>query len=403
MEIGFVSFNQEALGRAGKVLKMLQGQGAIDELGLGRIRDAFSNSMFPGLSVLQTRAKYFVMLPALYAHLERKRIANAREARSLVREYEIKLTDRLLRSSGLEAGGIIGAESLRKREQYVKYDPTYVYISGMETYGLVKTSGNIYAMLAERSAARQGLPEHVRGPEAEDSDDLDGMSQIFLTPAVDYTFESSGELFITLSPAEARFLKERIVRAVPDSLLAELLDSGVFRSLTDDEFEAIGPTIQPVVSAQNYRIYTLALRYSRFANLLRLFYAMLYNRGVGAADEALEMGRRFTESLTAPHAEFAPGQIEEILDFAKPRISEDKSIGFCLKAARLISEGDYAALEREIVNREQDIKGPRRSKLLNPQDYEPGHPFDVPALMTYRWSTIVKTVFRDIAQGLDNG
>jgi hypothetical protein len=39
-------------------MKLLQGQGAIDELGLGRIRDAFSNEMFSGLSTLQTHAKY---------------------------------------------------------------------------------------------------------------------------------------------------------------------------------------------------------------------------------------------------------------------------------------------------------------------------------------------------------
>jgi hypothetical protein len=43
MEIGFVNFNQEALNRANKVMRLLQGQGAIDELCLGRIRDAFSN------------------------------------------------------------------------------------------------------------------------------------------------------------------------------------------------------------------------------------------------------------------------------------------------------------------------------------------------------------------------
>ena len=97
MEIGFVSFNQEALNRANKVMKLLQGQGAIDELGLGRIRDAFSNTMFPGLSVLQTHAKYFMLMPSLYAHLERKYISDTCEARKIVRDNEIKLTDRLMK------------------------------------------------------------------------------------------------------------------------------------------------------------------------------------------------------------------------------------------------------------------------------------------------------------------
>ena len=34
MEIGFVNLNQDALNKANKLMKLLQGQGAIDELGL---------------------------------------------------------------------------------------------------------------------------------------------------------------------------------------------------------------------------------------------------------------------------------------------------------------------------------------------------------------------------------
>ena len=127
MEIGFISFDQEALGQANKVMSMLRGQGAIDELGLGRIRDAFSNEMFPGISTLQTRAKYFLLLPALYSFLEHTGIGDAREAREKVREYEISLTRRMMEGETPDTiKGIIGAESLRNNEPYVKYDPARV-------------------------------------------------------------------------------------------------------------------------------------------------------------------------------------------------------------------------------------------------------------------------------------
>lgn len=116
MEIGFLSFNQEALNRANKVMKLLQGQGAIDELGLGRIRDAFSNMMFPGMSVLQTHAKYFLLLPALYAYLEKNRINDAREARMIVRDQEIKMTNRLMEGSSKDTTGIIGADMLKEQQ-----------------------------------------------------------------------------------------------------------------------------------------------------------------------------------------------------------------------------------------------------------------------------------------------
>ena len=38
-------------------------QGAVDELGIGIIRDAFANYFFPGTSTIQTRAKYFLIVP----------------------------------------------------------------------------------------------------------------------------------------------------------------------------------------------------------------------------------------------------------------------------------------------------------------------------------------------------
>ncbi len=400
MEIGFVSFNQEALNRANKVMKLLQGQGAIDELGLGRIRDAFSNTMFPGMSVLQTRAKYFLILPALYAHLEKKRIADAREARTIVRDYEVKITRRLMYGSEKDAGGIIGADSLRNREKYVKYDPTYVYQAGMETYGLLKTSGNFYATLAERSAVRDSQPKKMRGGETEDSDDLAGLHQLFLTCGEDYRFESSEPLDIELSSLEAEYLKSRIINAVPGALISEILDSGLFSTITGYEFESIGEAIHEKVSERNYMIYTLALRYSRFAYLLRMFYAMLYDRGVGATTDAEEKATNFKEYLELHHADFTPDKIEEILSFAAPKLTEDSSIHFCRKATRLIADGSYSDLEKLIISREQAIKGQRRSKLLNPHDYGPCKPFEIPTLMTYRWSTIVRNVFNDIAKGL---
>ena len=37
-----------------------------DELGIGQIRDALSDLLFPGTSTLQTRARYFLFVPWCY-------------------------------------------------------------------------------------------------------------------------------------------------------------------------------------------------------------------------------------------------------------------------------------------------------------------------------------------------
>ena len=66
MDIGYINFGREEKENLYKVLQSIRDHHAIDELGIGRIRDAFSNKMFPGMSTLHNRAKYFAVLPALY-------------------------------------------------------------------------------------------------------------------------------------------------------------------------------------------------------------------------------------------------------------------------------------------------------------------------------------------------
>lgn len=408
MEIGFVSFNQEALNRANKVMKLLQGQGAIDELGLGRIRDAFSNTMFPGMSVLQTHAKYFLLMPALYAHIEKTRIADTREARSIVREQEIKMTYRLMDGSAKDAKGIIGADILKESRgaKYVKYDPAYVYQAGMETYGLIPRGGNTYAILAERSAIYQNMPKKHKGTEenGDDSDDLTGNRQIFKTCGINYDFNSKAQLSIALKRKEAEFLKQQIVATTHGSLLSYLLDNGLYKSVTAFSFDddALGKLLKDNIPDELYLTYNLALRYSRFAYLLRLRYAMQYDILVGAEESAEIEATKFNRLLTKYAHEFTPDSINEIIQFVSSKVSEKSCKLFIEKSAQLIAEKNFDELDRQILLREKTIKGLKRSKLLNYKDMQQGKPFESPQPMAYRWNTIVRTVLSEIEEGLSN-
>ena len=64
MKLGYIHSNREEQTRVMQVLKMTSESVALDELGIGRIRDAFSDRMFPGISTLQKHIKYF-SLPCL--------------------------------------------------------------------------------------------------------------------------------------------------------------------------------------------------------------------------------------------------------------------------------------------------------------------------------------------------
>lgn len=56
MQIGWVDFSKTERDKVVSILRLLGTQTALDELGIGTVRDAFSDMLFPGISTLQTRA-----------------------------------------------------------------------------------------------------------------------------------------------------------------------------------------------------------------------------------------------------------------------------------------------------------------------------------------------------------
>src|SRR6187200_3252784 len=61
--IGWIDFSPTHRNRVGSVLDLLRPEGMVDELSMGTIRDALANQLFPGISTIQTRAKYFFIIP----------------------------------------------------------------------------------------------------------------------------------------------------------------------------------------------------------------------------------------------------------------------------------------------------------------------------------------------------
>ena len=58
--IGWIDFSSEHREKVKTVIDLLTISDVVDELGIGTIRDCFSDTLFPGISTIQTRAKYFV-------------------------------------------------------------------------------------------------------------------------------------------------------------------------------------------------------------------------------------------------------------------------------------------------------------------------------------------------------
>lgn len=131
-QLGWVDFSNEDRDRVKHALSQLAQPGTLDELGIGGLRDAFADLMFPGFSTLQTRAKYFISVPRIirdYLQLSCVRQRKQPFAHYL-EEQEAHLSE-LLRERHRDSGqtGISGF-SLQKGER-VSRQPSSIYWVGL--------------------------------------------------------------------------------------------------------------------------------------------------------------------------------------------------------------------------------------------------------------------------------
>lgn len=67
--VAWLNFDAEQQRRTELMMAAIAEQGTIDSLGLGNIRDLIAGALHPGITVLQTRARYLVFLPNIYRSL----------------------------------------------------------------------------------------------------------------------------------------------------------------------------------------------------------------------------------------------------------------------------------------------------------------------------------------------
>src|SRR2546430_10625723 len=86
----WLSYSESERRKALDVISFFREQDTRDELGIGAIRDAFADLLFPGTSTIQTRARYFLFIPWIYLDLERRAVSSASISRH-ARANEIRL------------------------------------------------------------------------------------------------------------------------------------------------------------------------------------------------------------------------------------------------------------------------------------------------------------------------
>ena len=178
--LGWIDFSSEHRDRVKTVLDLLATKDVVDELGIGVIRDAFADLMFPGISTIQTRAKYLVTIPRILKDYEDLPDRKRRQ-HSLVdylAQQEIQCRLKLVRRYGKKEGlGIIGVLFGTREDRDVQRQPSSVYWNGLRTFGIVKTSFSLAEFCdrygGHRPTSRMMLEEtrEERGDDA-DADDV---------------------------------------------------------------------------------------------------------------------------------------------------------------------------------------------------------------------------------------
>lgn len=391
MQVGFVHFDREDQRKYLAVLSKITEGGAIDELGIGRLRDYYSDRMFPGISTLHQHAKYFSLMPQLYREAVKTRYPSLSDVRQQIRKLEIGMTQRLCDGSK-GAQGITGSDALRNGG-YVKYDPMYIYGRGLQTYGIVLTE-NIEAAIYHASCKYHERPSKVPATNEEqgDSDDTEPLFNFCTCPS-DLEYNWLEECKLKLTPNESSFIRGHILSAPAcrGTLLHYLIDEHPELNMAEvPTFETFvqkfGPSLPPNLAET-------ANKASRLADLVEGLYYRYNWLYSGESDMImLERFEKWYSNIFLP----ARSAIQETLIGVS--INDNGSIKFCDDAIRLLFNKDWPQLNQLIKYRERRIKVNRykigNTKAKDP--YDSAHPVHDYRLQ-FRWGTvltIVNEIFR---------
>jgi hypothetical protein len=380
------------------VIHLFQEKDTRDELGVGTVRDAFAELLFPGTSTIQTRARYFLFVPWMYLGLERRKVASSVVA-TREREEETALIDVLARSD--DAQGTIGVIARRG----LKRLPSNIYWQGLGRWGIRLFPGSqdqyhrsldLFYSLGERQQRN------------DDGEPVDGRVARNWHPGLPpMPKDFPRKVSLRLTGGEARYLRERILTRVPKSMLAFLVDEGQSGTPCGFPWEHsrlvdFPHTIREQLGhARNFSetIHGAALLYNlmlseevRQQGLIEEYHQRLRDWSSALAERGGELSgwdrRRFWEiveqggqNIKLPTRHFVDGWLDLTLSNTGPSEVADDA-----RARRLILDR-----ERQLKRGQARLDNIRARELWNE---EAGI-----RQLSYRWP-VAQTIVQDIAAGL---
>lgn len=267
--LGWIHFSNTTRKQVLKVIDLLGEKGSIDELGIGVVRNAFSNEMFSGISTIMTRARYYYTIPYLIIDYLSERQKNPIEIYMDRAETEIMMELTNKHYNNAENERIIGYTVAKrnidtKSKNELVRKPSEIYWGGIRSFQLFKKQHS-FAQLCQainQGKYQNGSKDNVGNDleSGDDSPDHVGWQEIFHVPYIK-NWEPDR---ISLSQMEAEHLKEKISVAFPKSFLTAILeDNQISREfLKVKEFkETLNSEYFHKLSKQNQKIISTAVQF----------------------------------------------------------------------------------------------------------------------------------------------
>lgn len=363
-------------------------QGVVDELGIGAVRDAFADYFFPGTSTVQTRAKYFLIVP--YILMEAGMGLYGSDLNAILRrinDEERACRDIMITYS---SDGVIGS---LVPESWVIRAPSNIYWNGIRKFGIFKADISLKEYIRQSILQRTlkqakwtgNRDEKADENEKDDYDAGDITSFQFWNLGDTYQNNWREMLSIDLTPKEAAYLKTQIVTNQRGTLFSFVLRNQIdldryesFGALTEDIRESVDPVLSEMME--------LANKFNSLVALITTRYNMIVSRGMNSR----ACDRWYTFSMDIKRR----SEVDLKAIFSKLKINRPKLKTFLLQSQEAFLVNDIETVDTLIIEREKSLKGEKRAKTLRPEEFN-GQNWIGLYLLDYRFSP-AQRIIRDI-------
>ena len=382
IKVGWIDFSSKDRKKAMDIIDLMKENAAVDELGIGVVRDRLADLLFPGTSTIQTRAKYFFIVPWCMIEAE-KNFKNKVDYLKRLNNIETDVIKALIKNEPSNTTGIIGKDSIGT----LKRKPSEIYWNALRTYNIMpfNISRNQYI-----SSIKTNKNHEVEEGDDKDSNYLDNDDIRWNIIKAEKNWKDN--LTLSLTKEESEFLKEKISRHNRNSLYSYIINNQDISLEDEDIYDLTFKNTLPEIVKSDL---DLALNFGKVIHGAHIRYnIILRQKNLVETEDYEEQWNQWCNEMS--QFNWDKFNIDRIYEFAQTTKGTKEFIEGWFKATRELDNINLGQLDKMIEAREYSLKG-QRAKLKNYGNVDVSKWVGL-GMLEYRWRN-VKTLVKDIKDG----